>query len=189
MVRNYQSDRPVDRAVVERLLDLATRAPSAGFTQGWHFLVLDTAEARGRFWAAATDPGDEADTWLRGLSAAPVLILALSDKNAYLDRYASEDKGWTDRDESRWTAPYWDIDTGMASLLVLLGAVDEGLSGCFFGVPAPKLDQVRATFGIAADLGVIGVLSLGYGAPDKKSPSLKRGRRPLTEVVSYGHMS
>ena len=42
MVRNYDPDRPVPAAVVDRLLDHAIRAPSAGFSQGWGFLVLET---------------------------------------------------------------------------------------------------------------------------------------------------
>jgi hypothetical protein len=29
-------------------------------------------------------------------------------------------------------------------------------------------------------------VSMGYPAPDLRSPSLKRGRRPLAEVMRYG---
>jgi hypothetical protein len=32
----------------------------------------------------------------------------------------------------------------------------------------------------------VGVVSIGYPAPDERSPSLRRGRRPFGEVVSYG---
>jgi nitroreductase len=188
MVRNYDSGRPVDRSVLTELLDLAIRAPSAGFSQGWHFLVLDTAADRAVFWEATTDPADDPDSWLRGMQAAPTLILAISDKNVYLERYTAPDKGWTDRDEAHWPVPYWDIDTGMASLLILLGAVDHGLASCFFGVPADRHAEVKHAFGIADGLSIVGVISLGYPAPDRKSPSLKRGRRPLSEVVSYGRM-
>ncbi|HEU5271780.1 MAG TPA: nitroreductase family protein [Jatrophihabitans sp.] len=188
MVRNYDPDRPVSRETIEQLLDLAIRAPSAGFSQGWHFLVLDEAADRDRFWRLTTD-SDEPDSWLRGMQTAPVLILALSDKDAYLDRYAQPDKGWTDRDEARWPVPYWDIDTGMASLLVLLGAVDLGLASCFFGVPPAHQDAVKHGFGIPERLRIVGVVSLGYGLPDQKSPSLKRGRRVLDQVLSYGRMA
>ena len=188
MVRNYEPDRPVPRSVLEELLDLAIRAPSAGFSQGWHFLVLDTAESGAAFWDATVGPDAEPDSWLLGLQAAPALILALSDKMAYIDRYAEPDKGWTDRDEAHWPVPYWDIDTGMASLLILLGAVDRGLASCFFGVPPECHEDVKQAFGIPERLSIVGVISLGHPAPDRKSPSLKRGRRPLTEVVSYGRM-
>jgi nitroreductase len=189
MVRSYDPDRPVSRETIEQLLDLAIRAPSAGFSQGWHFLVLDAAADLDRYWQLTTDPAEEPDSWLRGMQTAPVLILALSDKDAYLDRYAQPDKGWTDRDEARWPVPYWDIDTGMASLLVLLGAVDQGLASCFFGVPPAYQDGVKQAFGIPARLRIVGVISLGYGLPDRKSPSLKRGRRGLDQVLSYGRMT
>jgi nitroreductase len=189
MVRNYDPSRPVPRPVLTELLELAIRAPSAGFSQGWHFLVLDTAEDRAAFWNATVfDPGAEPDPWLKGLQSAPALVLAMSDKMAYIDRYAEPDKGWTDRDEAHWPVPYWDIDTGMASLLILLGAVDRGLASCFFGVPAERHEEVKRAFGIPQRLSVIGVISVGYPAPDRKSPSLKRGRRPVAEVASWGRM-
>jgi nitroreductase len=120
------------------------------------------------------------------MSTAPVLVLCLSDKEAYLDRYAEPDKGWTDRDEARWPVPYWDVDTGMAALLILLAAQDLGLGACFFGVPGERWDALRAAFGVPARLRPIGVVSLGYPAPDRRSPSLRRGRRPLSEVVHAG---
>ena len=72
MVRNYDPDRPVPRAVLTELLELAIRAPSAGFSQGWHFLVLETAEDRSAFWQAATrDPDADPDPWLRDMQTAP----------------------------------------------------------------------------------------------------------------------
>jgi nitroreductase len=189
MVRNYDPDRLIGRDQIERLLALAIRAPSAGFSQGWHFLVLDQQEDRDSFWSATTSPDEPLDGWLRDMQSAPVLILSLSDRDAYLDRYAEPDKGWTDRDPGRWPMPYWDIDTGMASLLILLGAVDEGLVTCFFGVPPEAHEAVREALAVPARLGLVGVISLGYPLLDRKSPSLKRGRRPLADVVSYGRMA
>jgi nitroreductase len=187
MVRNYDPDRAVTRGMVDKLLGYAIRAPSAGFSQGWQFMVLDQPADRELFWSATTSADDPApDAWLRGIQSAPVLIIALSDKTAYLDRYANPDKGWTDRDEARWPVPYWDVDTGMASLLILLGAVDEGLSACFFGVPPECHDRVRASLGVSSELRFVGVISLGYGVADRRSPSLKRGRRGLDQVVRYG---
>ena len=51
------------------------------------------------------------------MMTAPVLVVPFSHKDAYLDRYAEPDKGWTDRDEARWPVPYWWVDAGMAALL------------------------------------------------------------------------
>jgi nitroreductase len=186
MVRAYDPAKPVPRAVVDDLLSLATHAPSAGFTQGWRFLVLETVEDRSLFWSVTVDAGRPSDSWLAGMRTAPALIVAFSDKQAYLDRYAEPDKGWTDRDETRWSVPYWHIDTGMASLLVLLGAVDRGLAGCFFGVPRERWEALRSAFAVPSRLTPIGAISLGYRAPDRRSPSLRRGRRLRGDVVAYG---
>ena len=185
MVRAYDPTRPVARAVVNELLEHATHAPSAGFSQGWRFLVLQSDAEREAFWTA-TDPRGVPDPWLAGMRTAPVLVVVFSDKKVYLDRYAEPDKGWADRDESRWPVPYWHIDTGMAALLILLGAVDRGLAACFYGIPEEHWPALRKAFAVPERLTPIGAISLGYRAQDRRSPSLRRGRRPLSEVVAYG---
>jgi nitroreductase len=184
MVRNFDP-RPIDRELVERVLANALHAPSAGFTQGWAFLVLEGREETERFWAA-TFATDDARRRFRyqGLFDAPLLIVALSNETAYLDRYAEPDKGWTDRDPDRWPVPYWHIDTGFAALLMLLTAVDAGLGGLFFGVFEPE--RFRGAFGVPDRYVPVGALALGYPAPDEPSPSLRRGRRSLEEVVHRG---
>ena len=186
MIRNFTAE-PVDRDIVDRALANAVRAPSAGFSQGWAFLVLDQPDDVDRFWRASADPDAEPDAWLQGMRRAPVLVVALSCKAAYLDRYSESDKGWTDRDEARWPAPYWDIDTGMAALLILLTAVDEGIGGCLFGVPPDRIDDVRDAFGIPGDHHPIGAVALGHPADDLvRGSAATRRRRPLAEVVHRG---
>ncbi len=185
MVRNFVPDRPVPPDVVDRLLDLAIRAPSAGFTQGWAFLVLATAEDRARFWAATSGP-DAPDSWLTGMARAPLIIVPHGSRAAYLDRYAEPDKGWTDRDEARWPVPYWYLDAGFASLLMLLGVVDAGLGGCFFGIPPARVATYREAFDVPDAYTPVGAIAVGYPAPDRRSPSLRRGRRPAAEVAHWG---
>lgn len=189
MVRAYDRNRPVPSELITRALDLATRAPSAGFAQGWDFVILQTQEQRSLFWASTTDPHAAPDPWLQGMRTAPVLILCLSDPGRYLDRYTEPDKGWTDRDESRWPVPYWDVDTGMAALILLLAAVDSDLGACFFGVPPQDRLAVLSAFNAPADRRIVGVVSLGYPAADRRSPSLKRGRRPLSEIAHDGRFN
>jgi len=185
MVRAY-TDEPVDPAAVRRALDHAHRAPSAGFSQGWAFLLLDDADTVGRFWSATTPAGKGDNAWSRGMRTAPVIVVPLACKRAYLDRYAEPDKGWTDRDESRWLVPYWDVDAGMAALLMLLTAVDEGLGACFFGVPPSQVQALRTEFGVPADHHPIGAVTLGHPAPGGVSGSARRGRRRLDDVVHRG---
>ncbi len=187
MVRNYSAD-PVDPAAVERMLSNALHSPSAGFSQGWAFLVLDEPTDVNRFWNATTpsEANGQPGEWLRGMRRAPVVIVPMSCKAAYLRRYAEPDKGWTDRDEARWPVPYWHIDAGMASLLILQTAVDEGLGACFFGVPPEVTEKFRAAFDVPEEYTPIGAITVGHRAPDRRSPSLRRGRRGLDEVVHRG---
>jgi len=185
MVRAFQ-DRPVDPEVVDRLLEHAVRAPSAGFSQGWAFLVLTDPEDRSRFWDAVFPRRDRSFTH-HGIFDAGCLIVPLSHKQAYLDRYNEADKGWTDGDEARWPVPYWDIDTGMASMLILLTAVDEGLGALFFGIFDEHLDAFRTAFGVPTGFTPIGAIAVGHRAPDVPSRSLRRGRRDVDEVVHRGH--
>jgi nitroreductase len=186
MVRNFEANRPVPTALVDRILENALHAPSAGFSQGWAFLVLDTPEDVERFWGVTWADGDRSSFRWQGLFEAPVLIVPMSHKQAYLDRYAEPDKGVTDKRESFWPVPYWDIDTGMASLLMLLTAVDAGLGALFFGVFPEHMEAFRSTFDVPDGYTPIGCIALGYRAPDEPSPSLKRGRRPAADVVHRG---
>jgi len=185
MVRRYTAD-PVDARVVDRALSNATRAPSAGFSQGWAFLVLDTPADVRRYWAATTDP-EHPDTWLAGLMTAPVIVIPCSSKSAYLDRYAQPDKGWTDRDEARWPMPFWHMDTAMATLLILQTVVDEGLGALYFGIPPAADRAVRDAFGIPDEWDPIGAVTIGHPADGGPAGSPSRRRRtPVSEVVHRG---
>jgi nitroreductase len=187
MVRNY-ADRAVDPSQVERMLANAVRAPSAGFSQGWAFLVLDTPADVRRYWEATADELAP-DDWLTGMMRAPVIVIPCSSKAAYLRRYAESDKGWTDQDEARWPMPFWHMDAAMASLLILQTAVDEGLGACFFGIPPDRDRAVRTTFGIPDDHDPVGVITVGHLADDLGNPGSPRTRvrRGLDEVVHRGH--
>jgi nitroreductase len=188
MVRRFGPE-PVAPEVVDRLLEHAVRAPSAGFTQGWSFLVLDTAVDRERFWAATTPSASARDmsAWLDGMRTAPVLVVVLASKAAYLGRYAEPDKGWTDQEEARWPVPYWHVDAGMAALLMLQTAVDEGLGACFFGIGAGERPAFAAEFGVPDEWEPTGVVAVGHPASGGAagSPSRRR-RRALDDVVHRG---
>jgi len=186
MVRNYAADA-VDPAIIDRALENATRAPSAGFSQGWGFVVLDTPADVERFWRASSDDVDSPGSWLEGMMRAPVIVLPCSNKGAYLDRYAEPDKGWSDRDESRWSMPFWHMDAAMASLLILQTVTDAGLGACFFGIVPERLVQLRSAFGIPHTHDPIGVISIGHPAPGGStgSPS-RRPRTAWQDVVHRG---
>lgn len=188
MVRRF-TDEPVSAEAIDRLLRNAVRAPSAGFTQGWAFVALTEPDDVARFWSAASPERSERDmaSWLAGLRTAPVLVVVLTSKEAYLDRYAEADKGWADRDEERWAAPYWHVDAGMASLLMLQTAVDAGLGACFFGVPPGEVSRLREAFGIPSTFAPTGVVAIGHPADDAPGGSpRRRPRKSLSAVVHHG---
>src|SRR5262249_43831730 len=150
----------------------AVHAPSAGFSQGWEFLVLSSPSDRELFWTSTTPDSNGLSPWLEGMQRAPLIVVPHSHRDPYLDRYAEPDKGWTDRDEARWPVPYWHIDAGMASLLILLGVVDEGLGACFFGIPPAQTSAYREAFAVPEAYVPIGAITIGYRAQDRRSPSL-----------------
>lgn len=186
MCRSYL-DEPVDPAVVDRVLGRARRAPSAGHTQGWAFLVLEGEAQLAPFWRLATDGGWLEERRQPGLLRAPVVVVPLAGAQLYLDRYAEADKaGAGRRDPSGWPVPYWLVDTAMATMLVLLGACEEGLGALFFALHG-DVARLLAHFGVPPGWEPIGAVALGWPAPDDRpSPSSRRGRRPSAEVVHRG---
>jgi nitroreductase len=186
MCRDF-ADRPVGNEVVDRLLDRARRAPSAGHSQGWAFLVLRGATETARFWQATAD-----EAWLEapdrpGLLRAPVVVVPLCSPQVYVQRYSEPDKarhGLTS--EEAWPVPFWTVDVSFATMLLLLGAVEEGLGALFFGL-FRGVDRLRAEFGVPGDWQPIGAVALGWrSAGEKPSGSGRRARKHLEEVVHRG---
>jgi len=180
MVRSFDPDRPVPPETLELILRNATRGPSAGFSQGQAFLVLQGADLA-KFWAMRPHGND--------VSTAPLLIVPMSCKRVYLDRYAQPDKGWTDRSESHWPVPFWHIDTGMATLLILQTCVDQGLGALYFGIVPEDVTPFRELYGVPEDHEPIGAVAIGYSAePDGTvtgSPKTRK-RRATEDVVHHG---
>jgi nitroreductase len=185
-VRAYEQ-RPVPADVLDRILAVVRYAPSAGFTQGNEYLVLDTPEALEAFWRLTDDPKDPIPDEMR-LALPPALILPLSNRRAYLDRYSQPDKaGFGLEQAENWPVPFWDIDAGMASMLVLLAAIDEGLAAWFFGISSGE-KALLEHFNVPDAFKPIGVIALGYPAaadPFALTSSAARVRRRPTESLMH----
>lgn len=181
MVRAYTSD-PVAPALVDRLVDLARRAPSAGHTQPWEFLVLE-ADDVARYWQVTL--GDRAPSFRwQGLLVAPVLVVVYVAPGAYADRYAEHDKAATGlgTGTGAWSVPYWWVDGGAAVEHLLLAAAAAGLGACLFGQFEHE-EAVRGAFGVPEDRRAVGTIALGWPAPDEPGRSSSRPRPPLDDVV------
>ena len=147
------------------MLDVARRVPSAGFSQGVDFLVLDEPAALGRFWALVEDPqfpvSRASSRLLRRCSSS-----ALADPGRYVERYSRPDKIAFGLDRAdAWPVRFWDTDTAMACMVLLLAAVDAGLGGWFFGIGYGETEgapRVRHP----DDRNIVGVVGLGYAGVD-----------------------
>lgn len=180
MVRNYTGEAVAPESL-DRIVDAATRGPSAGYSQGVAVVVVTSPERR----QAIADLGGESayvesgfDPWI---SKAPAhLVIAVSEK-VYRDRYSEPDKLGQDGQPIEWPVPYWWVDAGAALMAVLLTAVDEGLAAGFLGVH--KMHQLAELLEIPEDFQPIGVVTVGHAAPDRRSRSLDRGKKTRSTVV------
>jgi nitroreductase len=184
MVRAFDGSR-VAPDVLERVLDAARRAPSAGNSQGWAFVVLEGPDTK-KFWDVTLPEDKRGSFRWQQLLDAPVIVLPLADREAYLSRYREPDKAATGLGEAgRWPIPYWQVDTAFATMLLLLAAEDEGLGALFFGVFRGG-DKLLSTLGVPLGLELIGAVAIGHPAADEPGRSAERPRRPLDEVVHRG---
>lgn len=186
MVRNFTSDR-VPAATLDRILDAARRAPTAGNCQGVELLVLEGPEQTERFWSCTFTPDARAGFRWQGLFRAPVLVLPIGRPDAYVARYAEADKAATGlgAGPEAWPVPYWLTDAAMAAEHLLLAAVAEDLGALFFGIFRGEEAVCRA-FGVPDGARPVGAVALGHPAPDEPGRSAGRTRRPAPEVVHRG---
>jgi nitroreductase len=187
MVRDF-TDAPIAPDVLDRVLDAATRAPSAGFTQGVDLVVLTGSDETARYWDATLAPARRPGFAWPGLLAAPVLVVVCATPDAYVARYAEADKARTGLGvgADAWAVPYWFVDAGMAAENLLLAAVDAGLGACFFGVFDHE-PALRAALGIPPTVRTVGTIALGHPAPaSRPGRSAGRPRRGVGDVAHRG---
>ncbi len=173
MVRRF-TEEPVDIETVDRLVELARHAPSAGFTQGQAFVIVTDPQMRKQIARLCGEEEYDTSGYGPWLSQAPVQVIPCTSEEAYHRRYNEPDKKAPGEEEIEWPVPYWHMDVGCAVMVLLLAVVNEGLAAGFAG--AFDLDGLRSLLGIPAEWTPVGVIPIGHGAPDKRSPSLKRGR-------------
>jgi nitroreductase len=188
MVRRFEQ-RSIPDDVLKGVLEAARHAPSAGFSQGFDFVVLTKAEELDWFYRTTDDPEDPESFPGRDPAVAPAcIVLPYENKQAYLERYSQPDKieFGMDRAEN-WPVPFWTVDTAMAMLLILLAAVDAGLGAWYFGITRGE-EEVQRKLGVPADCKLMGVIALGYPSPDDvpRGSVFTRRRRAFESMFHFG---
>lgn len=182
MVRNYQPD-PLPHPVLSRIAKAGLRAPSAGNSQGIALVVVTEQSLRSQIAQLAQEPEYLAagfDPWISG---APAHIVLCVSERLYHQRYQEADKLNQEGQEIEWPVPFWWVDAGAVLMSILLATVDEGLSAGFLGIHS--IGDLHQLLGIPEHYSPVGVITVGYPAPDRRSASLARGKRPAQETIHW----
>jgi nitroreductase len=164
MCREYL-DRDVPHEKVERILDLASRYPSAGHTEPQEFIVVRNQQVKEELARAALDQ--------RFVAQAPLVIVVISDTRRSARRYGE-----------RGVHFYSIIDGVFVAMLILLAVVDEGLGACF--VAAFYDREVQQVLGLPAHIRPIGVIPIGYCAEGPRKLR-RRSRAQIVHRDRYGN--
>ncbi|WP_161977982.1 nitroreductase family protein [Dictyobacter kobayashii] len=183
MVRHFKTEA-IPAEVITRIFELAQHAPSAGFTQGQSFVVVTRPELKKEIARFCTEE-DYADTFQHPfISEAPVLAIPCTRESAYHQRYQEADKVDDDGQEIEWPVPFWFMDIGCSVMILLQAVVNEGLAAAFVGIPGKENNAgLKQLLNIPEDCTPVGVIPIGYAAPDVPSPSLKRGRKAQADFL------
>jgi nitroreductase len=175
-IRSFSPERP-DPALIDEIIDIARRVPTAGFSQGIDFLVVDSPDALDTVWEAGNQEQPD--------DGPPVLVFVFSDPERYLSRYREGDKAKFSLGEAdAWKIKFWDVDASMAAMQLQLAAVDAGIDTWFFGMGDAE-EAIRERLGVPADRNLIGIIALGYRAGDEApiGSATTRKRRTLDEQL------
>ncbi|HEY6378331.1 MAG TPA: nitroreductase family protein [Candidatus Dormibacteraeota bacterium] len=199
IVRRFERT-PVAREVLGRIARAAQRAPTAGFSQGQRLVIVTDEPTRRRVGAAVGEDYYISDGFGDWISACAAQFVPCVSETIYRERYREPDKLAEDQrmghptadaasePEDEWPVPYWWMDIGCTVMLVMLGAINEGLAAGFCGVTNGAA-PLRAVLSIPDDMTPVGVIPVGRPLPDKRSPSLARGRLPFDEFARWERWS
>lgn len=165
---------------------IALRAPSAGFSQGTHLVILD-GPGLDEFWRVS-GAGDWFASRNPGVLLAPTVVVVGGRRSAYTTRYSEIDKaGHGLEDEAGWAVPFWLTDSAMVAQNLLLLVEESGAGALFFGL-FRNVATVLELVGAPADFEPVGAVAIGWRAPgDRPSGSaLRTPRRDPAELIHLG---
>jgi nitroreductase len=159
-VRSYDPARPVERAVIERILEAGRLAPTAANRQPGRFLVISTPGMLAKVRAAYSKP------WFNDAPHILVVMGKIGD-------------AWT-REPDGYNSLETDLTICMDHMI--LAAASEGVGTCW--IAAFHNDILRSALGLADDERAFAMTPLGYTRAGETG-TREKNRKPLAEVVKY----
>jgi nitroreductase len=158
-IRSYDPTKPLDKALIEKILDAGRLAPSAANRQPWRFIVISSREVLNQVRRSYQKP------WFQ--EAPHILVVAGRTTEAW-----SRQDGWN------------SIETDLAIVMdhVILAAENEGLATCWVAAFDPLV--LRSALMLNSDDRVYCMTPLGWPKPGFTKKGQKQ-RRPLSEIVKY----
>jgi nitroreductase len=154
-VRKYKAE-PVDRAVIERILEAGRQAPSWKNRQCWRYILISDPELKRTLGELVDNPGAECYV------NAPYVLALCAD---------STDSGTMSGKE------YYLVDCGISMEHIVLAAQAEGLGTCWVGYFAEN--PVKGLLKVPQDTHVVAITPIGY--PDEAPAA--RPRKTMQEIV------
>ncbi len=158
-IRSYDPTRPLDKAVLERILDAGRIAPSAANRQPWRFIVVSSREVLTQVRRCYQKP------WFQ--DAPHVLAVTARTSEAW-----SRQDGWNSI----------ETDLTIAMDHMILAAENEGVGTCWVAAYDPSI--LRSALGLSSEERVYTITPLGYPRPGFTKKGQKQ-RKPLPEIVKY----
>ena len=155
-IRAYKP-RDVPDAVVEKLIEAASSAPSAGNIQPWRFVIARNPEVKKELAQAA----DQAF-----IEEAPVVIVVCANEKRAETGYGVRGK-----------TLYCIQDTAAATQNIHLTAYSLGLGTCWIG--AFNEDQAKKAVNAPEEMRPVAMIPVGYA---DEAPA-QRNRRPLSQIM------
>jgi len=162
MIREFDPKKQIPEKIIRKLLGNAHRAPSAGHTQVQEFVIVKDSLTKKKLRRVAVDQ--------EYVEEAPTLIIVCSNTSRSEKRYGRRGREF-----------YSVIDGAFASMLILLTAVNEGISAGFVG--AFEDDKVSEILKLPQYVKPVGIITLGY--PKEAEPVGMFERIPIEDLTHY----
>jgi nitroreductase len=157
-------ERDVPQEKLDRILELASRYPSAGHTEPQEFIVVRDQRVKRDLARAALDQ--------MFVAQAPVVIVVISDVRRSARRYGE-----------RGVRLFSIIDGAFVAMLILLAVVEEGLGACFVG--SFYDEEVQEVLSLPQEVRPVGIIPIGYCAEGPRK-FRRRSREQIVHRDRYG---